>query len=511
MMKTTCAMMLAVLLAATWATAQDDAAPAAAETAPASADPNATADSNDAADPSPSADPSAGELKFEQATHAMRQKLEQSRQELNALRAEIADKKIPLAKELSRVEARLIDVRREYQNKTRVRDTRALSVSNLKSEIDAREKEASFLSNSLLSEYIRNLETRLHIAEVQRYDDVIEAALNASSNDNLTQFEVIEAQTKVLSKSLDRIEGALGGLRFSGTAVDPEGVIRNGKFLQIGPSVLFRSVDGQYVGTAESRRGSDEPTIVTFEDAEDANAASAVVEGTGEMYPLDPTLGNAHVIAETEDTLWEHIQKGGPVMVPIGALAGSALLVALYKWLALVSVKRPSNRRVKEMLQAVEQQDKQAAIQAAKSVGGPAGRMLAAGAENLEMPRELVEEVMYEQVLSTRLKLQRMLPFVAITAASAPLLGLLGTVIGIIDTFKMITVFGAGDVKALSGGISEALITTEFGLIVAIPSLLLHAFLSRKARGMVDEMEKAAVSLVNQLGKTPYRPVENAA
>jgi hypothetical protein len=95
-----------------------------------------------------------------------------------------------------------------------------------------------------------------------------------------------------------------------------------------------------------------------------------------------------------------------------------------------------------------------------------------------------------------------LLPFIAICAASAPLLGLLGTVTGIISTFKLITVFGSGDVKTLSGGISEALITTEFGLIVAIPSLLLHAFLSRKARGVIGQMETAAVAFVNQVSKS---------
>jgi hypothetical protein len=77
-------------------------------------------------------------------------------------------------------------------------------------------------------------------------------------------------------------------------------------------------------------------------------------------------------------------------------------------------------------------------------------------------------------------------------------------VTGIINTFKLITVFGSGDVKTLSGGISEALITTEFGLIVAIPSLLLHSFLSRKARGIVGRLEAAAVALVNQVAKTPF-------
>jgi Mg/Co/Ni transporter MgtE len=83
-------------------------------------------------------------------------------------------------------------------------------------------------------------------------------------------------------------------------------------------------------------------------------------------------------------------------------------------------------------------------------------------------------------------------------------------VTGIINTFKLITVFGSGDVKTLSGGISEALITTEFGLIVAIPSLLLHAFLSRKARGMIARMEKTAIGFINQVNKIPHRQEDTA-
>ena len=94
-------------------------------------------------------------------------------------------------------------------------------------------------------------------------------------------------------------------------------------------------------------------------------------------------------------------------------------------------------------------------------------------------------------------KLERLISIVWITAATAPLLGLLGTVTGIITTFKLLTIFGSGDPKALGGGISEALITTEFGLIVAIPSLVLHAFLQRKAKAIENEFEGDAMTLLN--------------
>jgi biopolymer transport protein ExbB len=167
-------------------------------------------------------------------------------------------------------------------------------------------------------------------------------------------------------------------------------------------------------------------------------------------------------------------------------------------------VRRPAPQRVAALVAAVAHGDRQAALQQARAIAGPTGRMLTAGVEHLGEPRELIEEVMYEDVLATRLRVQRFLPFVAIAASSAPLLGLLGTVTGIMSTFELITQFGTGDPKVLSSGISEALITTEYGLIVAIPSLLLHAFLSRRARSLVDEMEKTAVAFLNQVSRTPF-------
>jgi biopolymer transport protein ExbB len=104
-------------------------------------------------------------------------------------------------------------------------------------------------------------------------------------------------------------------------------------------------------------------------------------------------------------------------------------------------------------------------------------------------------------MLNTKPKLDRYLAFVSLTAATAPLLGLLGTVTGMINTFKLITVFGTGDPKRLSSGISEALVTTEYGLIIAVPCLLMYAFLSRKSKGLLSSMEQTSVGFIN--GLTP--------
>jgi biopolymer transport protein ExbB len=439
----------------------------------------------------------------------VQRQLEESLAELNQLRQQVLNEKIPLSRKLKTLESKLIEVRLEQQQASRRLDSTTLDLSNLNAEIKSRREEATYLSN-LLSEYIRNFESRLHIAELQRYRDLLEAARLAPENRELSAQEIYQTQAALVIASLDRLHDALGGTRFEGTAVEPNGVVKSGMFVLVGPAALFRSDDGQHIGTAEQRLGSREPAIIGFRTADHAEAAEQLITTSSGQFPLDPTLGNAHKIESTKETLWEHVQKGGPVMLPIFGLAGAALLVALYKWFSLLFLRKPSRQQIRAVLDAVAQHDEAAARQQVERIRGPIGSMLAAGVEYLREPRDLIEEVMYEEVLTTRLRLQNMLPFIAICAA-APLLGLLGTVTGIINTFKLITVFGTGDVKTLSGGISEALITTKFGLIVAVPSLLLHAFLSRKARSAIDQMEKAAIAFANQVSKARHERLNHSA
>ncbi|QHI70040.1 MotA/TolQ/ExbB proton channel family protein [Tichowtungia aerotolerans] len=458
----------------------------------------------------PDPDPLPSEGTFERADLSVQKKLEASLSELTALREKIVMEKIPLSRSLRDLEDELLAVRRDYQQTTRTLDSRTLDLTNLRSEIKSREQEKSYLAN-LLSEYIRNFESRLHITELNRYNDVLESAKLAPQNSNLSDLEIYQAQAALVAASLERLEKGLGGDRFAGTAVGPGGLVKEGTFVLVGPAAVFRSNDGEVIGSAEQRLGSLEPTVIAYEDAVDKSAAGKLAANGFGRFPLDPTLGNAHKMESTRQTLWEHISKGGLTMIPILGLAAAALAVALFKWIQLSRMRSPNDEQIGVILQAVSEHDTFTASEVAGSINGPAGDMLESGIEHIQEPRDLVEEVMFEKVLAAKLKLESWLPFVAISASSAPLLGLLGTVTGIINTFKLITVFGSGDVKSLSGGISEALITTEFGLIVAIPSLLLHAFLSRKARGLIDQMEKSAVSLMNQIGKTPYHKTDQAA
>ncbi len=446
---------------------------------------------------------------FAAAAKDIEAKLESSLAELSAFRTNTAAEKIPLMREIGDLEQSLIKARQKYQATTNLLATRSLDLTKLTAEIKSREEEVAYLSN-LLVEYLRNFESGLHITELQRMRKDLEATRDVTENDELPAKQRFEVQVKMLSAGIERLHEAFNGTRFDGSAVDSTGAVIPGTFVLAGPVALFRSADGNLVGTAEQRLGSLEPNVTIFEVPEVRTAAASyVASGTGSM-PFDPTLGNAHRIAETEETLWEHIKKGGPVMWPIGVLAGAALLVALFKWVMMMFIRMPSERRVRDVLRAVGAGERAKAAALAAKLPGPLGRMFETGVSTMDSGREIMEESMYEVMHRTQLKAQSMLPFVATSAAAAPLLGLLGTVTGIMNTFSLITIYGTGDVKTLSSGISEALITTEYGLIVAIPSLLLHAYLSSKARKISNRLETAGISFVNEVARRDAKPVSIA-
>jgi biopolymer transport protein ExbB len=121
-----------------------------------------------------------------------------------------------------------------------------------------------------------------------------------------------------------------------------------------------------------------------------------------------------------------------------------------------------------------------------------------------DQTHEQREDRLYAALLEQRNRLERWLGSIAMTASVAPLLGLLGTVSGMITTFKAMTLFGSGDPSVVSGGIAEALITTELGLVVAIPALLAHALMSRRVKSYFAQLENDAV----QLSQLPVRTGE---
>lgn len=434
---------------------------------------------------------------IEQAGANFEQRLEAALGELSTLRETIAAEKLPMSRELSELEGQLSQLRSTGEELSRELVTKTDDLNRLTKQNEDLQAQANYLQ-SLLGDFGTGFDSRLHIAEKQLYEAPLSKARLALQNGTLDAGEKFAAQLQVVDVAIDKTEAVIGGQRFEGKAV-ADGVRKPGTFVLVGPTALFRAADGADTGLVQELPNSNEPTVVPFDDEKDLEAGAQLALGTGNRFPLDVTLGNAQKVASIDESWWEHVQKGGVIMIPMAILAGLALLVVLLKWLGMMFVRRPSKRQVQQLVDYVEGSDYASAAEFAESLPGPGGRMLEAGAKHLGEPRELIEEVMYEKMLTAKLKLNSWLPFVAICATSAPLLGLLGTVTGIMSTFALMTEFGAGDPKVLSSGISEALITTEHGLIIAIPSLLLHAFLSRKAKGIVDGMEKMALQFMNHV------------
>ena len=131
----------------------------------------------------------------------------------------------------------------------------------------------------------------------------------------------------------------------------------------------------------------------------------------------------------------------------------------------------------------------------------PLGRVLKVGEAHMKDAIDRLELKLAEQIMAERPKIEQGISFVKIVSVVAPLAGLLGTVTGMIITFQQITLFGTGDPKIMAGGISQALVTTVLGLVVAIPTTLAHSFLQSSARSVVDVLEEQATGMVAEKAK----------
>jgi biopolymer transport protein ExbB len=441
---------------------------------------------------------------FDQAIADTTKDLKVAVEELAAAQKQVAEEKIPLAQKLNDLEAELLKKRKELEDLSRRGDNQLVDLNRAKSELKARNDEVTYVSG-LLNEYLRAFETRIHIAEVKRYQQLVDAAKTASETADITAEQKLTQQLALIDASLGRLEALLGGDTFAGSALSPKGQLETGKFTVLGPLAVFANDKGDVAGVVELIPGSPEPSVLNL--GPDAVPGIKAITGSGAgTLKLDTTLGNALKVEETKDGFIEHIIKGGVVMYPIVGVALLGLVIAIIKWGQLATVRIATPMDVQKILNFLEKSDHAKAMQHAQSVKGPTGRLLVAAVEHANEKKEYIEEVLYEVMLDVKPKLEKFIPMLALVAAAAPLLGLLGTVTGMITTFNMISVFGTGDPKTLSGGISEALITTECGLYVAIPALISQALLNRKVKSILGAMEQLSVSFINGVPEREENP-----
>ncbi|EGR4406237.1 MotA/TolQ/ExbB proton channel family protein [Vibrio cholerae] len=208
-----------------------------------------------------------------------------------------------------------------------------------------------------------------------------------------------------------------------------------------------------------------------------------LVDGDVVTMNVDPSRGVLLEQLALTPTLSQRLQAGGVIGNVILVLLGVGLIIALYRGAILATLRQ----KIKAQLKNPEQPG-----------NNPLGRILAVYNKEQQRSVEALELRLLEAVVDEQNHLETGLSMLKLLAALAPMLGLLGTVTGMIETFQVITQFGNGDPKVMAGGISMALVTTVEGLIAAIPLLLAHNILSAQAEAIRNILEKQGIGLVAQ-------------
>ena len=226
--------------------------------------------------------------------------------------------------------------------------------------------------------------------------------------------------------------------------------------------------------------------------------------GRSDDVPVDISGGSALRQLVYKPSLGDQLRAGGPVVWPILLIAVAALVIVVSRIVFLRRVHGNTDRVMTEVNELAARGDWEGCESVVARHAGrnwPVIHVIRAGLAARAENRDTLETVLQEAILHELPRIQKGVAILAVLGAVAPLLGLLGTVTGMIDTFRVITLFGTSDPRLMSGGISEALITTELGLAVAIPIMLLHAYISRRADHLVGDMEEKAVQLTNIIMK----------
>ena len=209
---------------------------------------------------------------------------------------------------------------------------------------------------------------------------------------------------------------------------------------------------------------------------------------------------NQAIEESADKSIMDIIDSGGLIAWVIVLTGGIAILMVLLRVFFLKRASKGTDKlmhKIKDYILAGEVKN---AIAICEKQRGAAARVVTSTLRNLDRERDHLEDVVAESILHENNHLNRYGAAILVVAAVAPLMGLLGTVTGMIETFDIITQFGTGDPKLLSVGISTALVTTQLGLIVAIPALISGNLLSGWSNKIKDNMEQAALSVINLYG-----------
>ena len=270
-------------------------------------------------------------------------------------------------------------------------------------------------------------------------------------------------------------------LRFATQVVNASGEEEEREVVRVG---LFNVVsDGKYLEyvpeTGRLVELQRQPQTRYTSRAADLQNADAGLTG----FAVDPTRGQLLALLVQSPSLTERIQQGQIVGYTIIVLGIIGLLIAIWRLFYLSATGAKVNSQAKNLEQPGN---------------NPLGRVIKVAHDNPDADVEALELKLGEAILKETPKFTAMLPFLKIISVVAPLLGLLGTVTGMIITFQAITLYGAGDPKLMAGGISTALVTTVLGLCVAIPMVFLHTLVQSRAKRLSQILQEEAAGMLSE-------------
>jgi biopolymer transport protein ExbB len=293
-----------------------------------------------------------------------------------------------------------------------------------------------------------------------------------------------------------------------GLYVGRDGENHTGDILTLGKfTALYRAPDeiGFLTYSTESKKLF---ALTTLPERKLAKTIQHYFEGRSEFVPIDIASGESLVGIGHKASIVEEFKQGGDIMWPILLVGLVVVVFTAYKLIYLKRVHGDTDTimgAVNDMAAKGDWQGVDAIMQQHKNHNWPVVNVLRDGIHARGEDRETLESVLQESILREMPRLERGISLMAVLGAIAPLLGLLGTVTGMITTFKVITLYGTGDPKLMSSGISEALVATKWGLCVAVPTMLIHTLLARRVHGVVSDMEEKAVALSNTIQKEQRR------
>lgn len=461
-----------------------------------------------------------------------RESVRKAAEDLISTQKEYSDLRLHLYREVNRLDDEAVALAKELKSMEREEELRTSKVRTLEREIDQRKGDFTYASG-VLNQYAKAILTRLHPAESQLYREQIEShdqkALAATGS---PMVEVAE-RGKILQLGLKRLESLAGGFRFTGKALGRGGRALDGQFLILGPAVLFASTDASLEGVASmADTGAGLAAVVPVPEPK-TEISKAIATGEGSV-PLDATNGRAieqalknpggHSGAMEHVMLFGDIAKNmmfdGWIAIAVCVLMiATGWTVAVKKFFYLNSVEKGTEAFLRQWsllssdLTAIDHSDSGSV----SSFGGnadtqtqslvqksPLYQIYHIGSE--EIRHRLEQDRIHNKGLSGRSiqairaaldaglvranhRLTNGLIYLTISIAGGPYVGLLGTVVGVMITFAIISKVGEVDVNAIAPGIASALLATVAGLVVAIPALFIYSYLNSRIKKMVGEMQ----------------------